>query len=286
MCAWNVSSTTTANTIDASPRGPNQAMNATVGARAWVPHSEIATGSIRTTRQAQHGVERDLPAHVLERRAQEHRSEDEERDRVEDCTGLLRERLIPATFSRATAPNTMPATNAAMNPEPPRPIAIPVRERGGGDGDDLPPGIVDEAPSSGDEYRRIQCGQHSGGDAAPEARSQSPRRPRARDVQRAPVHRAVARTISSNGTQIPSFRPLSTFNDWRTRWGRRESVTTELPSPASVGARITPRIRASLSESEAKRASAVASAPARSSAAGRCRATARATRRSCRRPSC
>ena len=39
----------TANTIDASPRGPNQPRNAIVGARAAEPHIDTATGSIRTT---------------------------------------------------------------------------------------------------------------------------------------------------------------------------------------------------------------------------------------------
>ncbi len=34
-------------------------------------------------RQAQHGVQRDLPAHVLERRAEQHGAEDQERDAVE-----------------------------------------------------------------------------------------------------------------------------------------------------------------------------------------------------------
>ena len=46
------------------------------------------------------------------------------------------------------------------------------------------------------------------------------------------------------------LRPLSTFSDCRTTWGSLVSVTTALPSPASVGARITPRINASPSENE------------------------------------
>ena len=37
------------NTPDASPRGPNQPMSATVGHRNPVPASAIATAAIRTT---------------------------------------------------------------------------------------------------------------------------------------------------------------------------------------------------------------------------------------------
>ena len=51
--------------------------------------------------------------------------------------------------------------------------------------------------------------------------------------------------MNNNGTQMPSFSPDSTFNPWRMREGRRGSVTTAWPSAASVGARITARIRTS-----------------------------------------
>src|SRR4029077_18645638 len=43
------STTTTPNTIDASPRGPNQPRNSTVGVAAWEPSMESATGTIRTS---------------------------------------------------------------------------------------------------------------------------------------------------------------------------------------------------------------------------------------------
>src|SRR5689334_12711949 len=45
LASWT---TITANTIDASPRGPNQPRNATVRQLADVPSIAIATGSIRT----------------------------------------------------------------------------------------------------------------------------------------------------------------------------------------------------------------------------------------------
>ena len=43
------SSASSANTSEASPRGPNQPMKATVGRRTPRPASAMATGTIRTT---------------------------------------------------------------------------------------------------------------------------------------------------------------------------------------------------------------------------------------------
>ena len=47
--AFDCLTTITANTIDASPRGPNQPMKPIVGARAPDPTMAMATGSIRTS---------------------------------------------------------------------------------------------------------------------------------------------------------------------------------------------------------------------------------------------
>src|SRR5271166_4926236 len=72
-------------------------------------------------------------------------------------------RIIPAALSPASRPNSAPATNAAMNPEPPRTFAIPYEHRRG-QGDDLLPRIVDQASSSGNDHNRR--GEHAGGEAA------------------------------------------------------------------------------------------------------------------------
>ena len=45
---------------------------------------------------------------------------------------------------------------------------------------------------------------------------------------------------------MPSLSPLSTFRPWRMRDGTRGSVTTAAPSAASVGARTTARMTASV----------------------------------------
>ena len=60
---------------------------------------------------------------------------------------------------------------------------------------------------------------------------------------------AIASTMNRSGTQIPSFRPLSTLRPWRIRDGSLGSVTTAWPSAASVGASTTARTSASGTES-------------------------------------
>ncbi len=47
---------------------------------------------------------------------------------------------------------------------------------------------------------------------------------------------AIAIAMKNRGTQSPSLSPLSTFSPWRIRDGMRASVTTALPSAASVHA--------------------------------------------------
>ena len=47
--SWAPSTTTTPNTMEASPLGPNQPMNSTVAGRAREPTIAMATGTIRTT---------------------------------------------------------------------------------------------------------------------------------------------------------------------------------------------------------------------------------------------
>ena len=50
MCSSSEpSSTSTANTIEARPRGPNQPVKATVGVRAPVPSNASHTGAMRMT---------------------------------------------------------------------------------------------------------------------------------------------------------------------------------------------------------------------------------------------
>ena len=56
------------------------------------------------------------------------------------------------------------------------------------------------------------------------------------------VPAASARNVKRMGTQMPSFRPLSTFRLSRTGAGTASFVMTASPSAASVGASIVARI--------------------------------------------
>ena len=68
---------------------------------------------------------------------------------------------------------------------------------------------------------------------------------------------ANATAANNNGTQTPSFKPLSTLSPWRTRDGSRLSDTTVWPSAASVGARSTASTIASKNSSSGKSQSAI-----------------------------
>ena len=85
------STTRSAKTIEAAPRGPNHARNATVGRRAPVPSSEIGDGEHAHDGEAEDRVQGDLPRDVSESGAEEDGAEDDERDGREDGARLLDE---------------------------------------------------------------------------------------------------------------------------------------------------------------------------------------------------
>ena len=157
----------------------------------------------------------------------------------------------------------MPATNAAMKPEPPSAVGDPVGERRAGGRDHLPPGVRDQVAAAG-VARRSPPSAAPADDAAERRRSRSPRaaacaalRP-SRDLRFDVGGRDGA---NSSGTQIPSLSPLSTLSPWRIRPGTRGSVTTAWPSAASVGARTTARIDGLLDAQLAEDQRTAASAP-------------------------
>ena len=184
-------------------------MNATVGPSAWVPQREIATGSIRTIVKLSTAYSGDLPAHMLEHRAEKHGTEDEERDAVERRPGLLGETHRRRNVLAGDQAEQRSCHERGDEPRPPEVVRDPVREHRGGHRDDLPPGIVDQMPSSGHVHDR------GGEDARCDAAEQSVADLLGHHAQRvglAPPE-TVASTINNRGTQIPSLRPLSTLSD-------------------------------------------------------------------------
>ena len=91
--AWGMwaSSTITANTMEASPRGPNQPMNAT-GGRSGVGAQQCeGNGQHSYDGQAEDRVDHDLPGHLLECWAEQHRPEGQEGHAVQRHTCLFGE---------------------------------------------------------------------------------------------------------------------------------------------------------------------------------------------------
>ena len=132
----------------------------------------------------------------------------------------------------------MPATNAAMKPDPSSALADPVGERGAGRRDDLPPRRPRSGPrrpawrdDRGDTDAGDDPAQHAVADLLEQQRARRCGRRRSSDLTS-----ASATAANSSGTQIPSLSPLSTLSPWRIRCGTRGSVTTACPSAASVGA--------------------------------------------------
>ena len=74
------SRTSTAKTIEARPRGPNQAVKATLGGLRTRPEQREPHGNHPDQGQAQHGIENDPPVGGTESRAERDRSEHDERD--------------------------------------------------------------------------------------------------------------------------------------------------------------------------------------------------------------
>jgi hypothetical protein len=82
--------TITANTMDASPRGPNQPRKPTVGGRARAPHRD-RDGDHAHEREAEDRVQRELPAELGQCGPEQEGAEEHERRTVEHGAYLLRE---------------------------------------------------------------------------------------------------------------------------------------------------------------------------------------------------
>ena len=166
---------------------------------------------------------------------------------VEHAADLFGE-IVEDTGSRLiTARKVMPATKAAMKPDPSSAFAMPyAKQEPASRRDHLTPGTVDHVLAAGVDDHRSD--QKRGGDAADDAEAdliQEQASAPVRPPEILEVTSAAATAAKSSGTQIPSLRPLSTSRAWRIRPGTRGSVTTAWPRAASVGARMIAMIAAS-----------------------------------------
>jgi len=115
--SWVCSTRTSTNTIEASPRGPNQPRNPTVTQRIPMPSMARPTGSIRTTVRL-------ATAYSATRQSSSPRAGPSSTapnsgkvmalSSSPDCSA---KKVLCSARSPAAAPKTIPATKAAMNPD-------------------------------------------------------------------------------------------------------------------------------------------------------------------------
>ena len=152
--------TSSPNTTEARPRGPNQPMKATVGARAPLPSRAIATGTMRTsvrlsaaystTCQVRWGMAQAIPAApkpIQVTAASTPPASSVNRVDSEPCFPAKR-------------PNAMPPTKAAMKTLPPSFRAMAIGQKRARQREDLPPLAPDPAAPAGDPQE--QAAQHAG----------------------------------------------------------------------------------------------------------------------------
>ena len=135
----------TANTIDASPRGPNQPRNATVGRLAPDPSIARANGNHAHHRQAEKRIQDDLGGEIVEHRHEHDGAEEDEGDRAEQAARLLEEEghLAPDLAAHRAEHGT--SDEGCDEPAAVHPHRQPVGECGPGDRHDLGPDRIDQA---------------------------------------------------------------------------------------------------------------------------------------------
>ena len=128
VAAWGrcASSTTiTANTIDARPRGPNHPRKPTVGVRAPLPIIATATGSMRISVRLSTAYSTICQVTCLSTgpRSTAPKIRNVTPPRSAPSSSLRRDACSDSRLART--PKIAPATKAAMNPDPPSAAAIP-----------------------------------------------------------------------------------------------------------------------------------------------------------------
>ena len=227
----------TANTIEASPRGPNQPRKPTVRRLAPLPIMAIATGSIRTTVRLSTAYAAALQVRCSRPGPSRIAPKIEERHAAEQAADLLVQAAMPRSDSRADESRiSLPARNAAMNPEPPRAEGDPVGERRAGDRNDLNPRFGDQS--------RAPAGHQDGGDGQPgDHAAEDP----VADLLGHDLHRVLRKWCVGfdicRGQRDQQQRyadsivePALDVEALPDPGGSRGSVTTACPSAASVGA--------------------------------------------------
>ena len=224
--------TNSANSIEATPFGPNQAMNSFwgLGRRLFEKASRIAAGRATSSASGMKTSSRQIVAVVADRDDQ--RAEDEERDHLEDRADVLGELDEGVGDLVLGGPHRDPGHEGGDQPIAERHVGQ--AERGEAEAD-----RVDALVAGRDAAAR---------EAVVEPAAERPRAPRPRG-RRTPPRRGASpprapasppgwariRKKSTNGSASPSLRPDSRFSVWRTIAGTRWAVTTVEVTTGSVG---------------------------------------------------
>ena len=202
----------TANTIDASPRGPNQPRKATVGRRAPDPSIARRDGNHPNERQAEQRIEDDCAGEVVEHGHEHDGAEEDERRCTEQAAGLFEEERHLAPDLAAEPAEDGAADEGGDEPAAAHPHGQAVGERGPRDRDDLKPDRVDEAAR--DAHPDHDAAASPANDAADASVADLLEHEvaRAAPFPIAPSSAsATAIAIRRSGTQMPSLSPLSTL---------------------------------------------------------------------------
>ena len=140
MCSSSEpSSTSTAKTIEASPRGPNQPVKATLGSRHPAPTQTHPDGNHSDDGETQHGIEDDAPVGLVESRAQRDSAEHDERHRRQRQPGRVREAGYLAAVASTEPAEDKTADERGDEAATAERNGDAVREDGGGERDYLQP---------------------------------------------------------------------------------------------------------------------------------------------------
>ena len=156
---------------------------------------------------------------------EQHSAEDEKRHRIQQTAQLIEECSISPAKRPQKSIDATADEGCVMNPTRRAQEQDRMKQQHRR-GHDLQPGAVDPAAPSGRQQhrrrRRAACDatDHAVADLLDDELDGAAGRLRDDSTS------AAASAIRSSGTQMPSLRPLSTFNPWRRSDGSRFSVTT------------------------------------------------------------
>ena len=202
-------STSRANSMEATPLGPNQAMKSLCGCGSRVPASASRTAAGRATNSAKAMKASSTTAPLSHGRVHDQRSEQEERDRLEDRADVLpelAERLRDVVLGNRHPDAGDEGRDQAVAPGR---VGQPVGEQR--DAERIDPLVVVRDAAARDTAQG-DPGRVGDGELRSAPRPRPSRAAPAPDSTASPPGAASTRKKSTSGSASPSFRPDSRFS--------------------------------------------------------------------------